>query len=591
MTLRSAAAVGLVLIVMPAMSAAQVAGTVQGAPTPGPTAPRPQTPPRDGGAVLPTGTGRIRGRVVAADTGTPLRRAQVRVSGTLPGLQQVTDTDADGRYEFFNVPASRYTISVTRPGYVSMQFGQENSSQPAKPINLVDGETVEKIDVALPRGAVIAGRILDDLGEPVAGVRVQAQRYVYQSGGERRLIGAGPMPGPPLTDDLGQFRIYGLIPGSYVLSADPQMSGGITIIGGPATPISAGVGADASDGYATTYYPGTSNIAEAQTVAVNVGQEANVSFALVSARMSRISGVIRNSLGNPVAMAPITLRRREGAGSIGGMTQVDGSFTLTRVPPGEHSIEVRPIPAGRTGPFASAASDEFASVPVVTAGQDITGLIITTGLGASISGRLVFEGNSPPPQKPAQPIRVFITSVDPYNASTGNTTQDSGLVDDTGHFQIRGVSGQLLFRTSVQGWSLKSVTLNGVDITDTPFDAKPSTNTTGLEVTVTDRPTVVTGNVKNALGEAAKKSVIAVFPADGKEGTQALRFTRTIVPDQDGRYSTRGLPPGEYVAVAVQSFETGSEWDPAFQQQTRPRGKTFRLTEGESLTLDLTVIQ
>jgi hypothetical protein len=113
------------------------------------------------------------------------------------------------------------------------------------------------------------------------------------------------------------------------------MSGGITIIGGPATPISAGVGANASDGYATTYYPGTSNIAEAQTVAVNVGQEANVSFALVSARMSRISGVIRNSLGNPVAMAPITLRRREGAGSIGGMTQVDGSFTLTRVPPGE----------------------------------------------------------------------------------------------------------------------------------------------------------------------------------------------------------------------------------------------------------------
>jgi hypothetical protein len=148
-------------------------------------------------------------------------------------------------------------------------------------------------------------------------------------------------------------------------------------------------------------------------------------------------------------------------------------------------------------------------------------------------------------------------------------------VDDTGHFQIRGVIGQLLFRTSVQGWSLKSVTLNGVDITDTPFDAKPSTNTTGLEVTVTDRPTVVTGNVKNALGEAAKKSVIAVFPADGKDGTQALRFTRTIVPDQDGRYSTRGLPPGEYVAVAVQSFETGSEWDPAFQQQMRPGERLF----------------
>ena len=277
MTLRSAAAVGLVLIVMPAMSAAQVAGTVQGAATPGPAAPRPQTPPRDGAAaVLPKGTGRIRGRVTAADTGIPLRVAQVRVFGTLPGLQQVTDTDADGRYEFFNVPASRYTISVTRTGYVSMQFGQENSSQSGKPINLADGEVVEKIDVALPRGAVIAGRIVDDLGEPVAGVRVQAQRYVYQAGGERRLIGAGPMPSPPLTDDLGQFRVYGLIPGSYVVSADPQTTGGMNIIGGPATPIAAGVGANASDGYSTTYYPGTNNIAEAQTIVVNVGQQITV---------------------------------------------------------------------------------------------------------------------------------------------------------------------------------------------------------------------------------------------------------------------------------------------------------------------------
>ena len=217
--------------------------------------------------MLPTGTGRIRGRVTAADTGTPLRRAQVRVSGTLPGLQQVTDTDADGHYEFFNVPASRYTISVTRTGYVSMQFGQESSSQPGKPINLAEGEVAEKIDVALPRGAVIAGRILDDLGEPVAGVRVQAQRYAYQAGGERRLIGSGAMPSLPVTDDLGQFRIYGLIPGSYVVSADPQMTGGFTTIGGPTTPISGRVAADASDGFATTYYPGTISIVEAQTIA------------------------------------------------------------------------------------------------------------------------------------------------------------------------------------------------------------------------------------------------------------------------------------------------------------------------------------
>src|SRR5207249_5756759 len=130
--------------------------------------------------------GRIRGRVVAADTSLPLRRALVRLTGGQPGLQQTANTDADGRYEFVNVPASRYTISVTANGYVP-QFGWQRLSDPGKPLNLAEGEVAEKMDFALPRGGVIAGRIVDDLGQPVAAVRVQAQRYAYQAGGQRQL--------------------------------------------------------------------------------------------------------------------------------------------------------------------------------------------------------------------------------------------------------------------------------------------------------------------------------------------------------------------------------------------------------------------
>jgi hypothetical protein len=238
-----------------------------------------------------------------------------------------------------------------------------------------------------------------------------------------------------------------------------------------------------------------------------------------------------------------------------------------------------------------APTDEFASVPVITTGQDISGLMITTGPGATISGRLVFDGNSPPPKAPTQPFRVYITSADPSRQTGGTTTDDSGLVDETGHFQIRGVIGGLLFRPSVQGWSLKSVTLEGVDITDTAFEAKPSTNTTGLEVTITDRQTAITGVVRNAVGDTVKNFTVVVFPATTREGASALRFTRTIRPDLEGRYQSKGLPPGDYVAVAVESLEQGSEWDPAFQQQMKPKGKSFRLTEGQALAIDLSLIQ
>jgi Carboxypeptidase regulatory-like domain len=601
MTPRTLGALGLALFLMPAMLAAQAAPQAPGAATPGPAAPRPPMPPRDGTApAVPSGTGRIRGRVIAAEGGNPLRRAQVRISGNQPGLAATANTDQDGRYEFQNLPAASYSISVTRNGYVSLQFGQQRPFEPGRPLTLIEGQVAEKIDFALPRGGVITGTVVDDLGEPLPGVRVQAQRYVYQPGGARRLQQAGTVSfsGPPTTDDLGHFRVYGLMPGSYVLSAVPQVTG-MGGVPGPASTIT-GSNAGADDGYTTTYYPGTANVEEAQAITVGLAQETNASFAIMSAKMSRISGVVRTSQGAPVGRTMmVMLRTQSGSGTASMGTSIlnDGSFVFANVPPGEHFIDVRPTGISAS-PVAGAAPavEEFASVPVTTSGQDITGLIITTGAGSTITGRVVFEGNPPPTQAVMQSLRVFPGSADPSSPMVMGFTQDSGALDETGHFQIRGASGRLIFRPSFnapmpQGWYLKSVTMNGVDITDTGYEPKPSTNITGLEVTLTNQQTSLTGTVTNVRGDAVKDYVVAVFPAAAREDVLATRFTRTIRPDQQGRYLLKGLPPADYVAVAVESLEQGGEWDPAFQQQMRPRGKSFRLTEGQTSTLDLTLVQ
>src|SRR5258706_8192867 len=122
---------GFVALPLCTVLQAQAVRQTPGASVPGPAAPRPQTatPPRDGGPpAVPTGTGRIRGRVVSADTGSPLRRAQVRMSGNRPGLAPVVAyTDADGRYEFLNLPAAAYSLMVSRTGYVSLEFGQQRA--------------------------------------------------------------------------------------------------------------------------------------------------------------------------------------------------------------------------------------------------------------------------------------------------------------------------------------------------------------------------------------------------------------------------------------------------------------------------------
>ena len=108
---------------------------------------------------------------------------------------------------------------VTKGGFVQAQFGQRRPGEPGTPIDLGDGQTAEKVNFQLSRGGVISGRIVDDGGEPVSGTQVAAMRYQF-IGGTRRLVPGGSEGGTDRTDDQGGFRLYGLPPGDYYVSAN-----------------------------------------------------------------------------------------------------------------------------------------------------------------------------------------------------------------------------------------------------------------------------------------------------------------------------------------------------------------------------------
>ena len=253
--------------------------------------------------------------------------------------------------------------------------------------------------------------------------------------------------------------------------------------------------------------------------------------------MSRISGVIRNSQGNPVGMVPIMLTRRNGTGSSG----ISGMNAGRRFLHADESSARRAFYRSAADPTRKNGAACFCGKRGIrlrsgeSTGQDITGLVITTGQGASMSGRLIFDGNSAATAEAPQPLRVVSHLRRPISRIDREHGQDNGVVDESGHFQIRGVNGQVLFRAGAQGWTLKSVTLNGVDITDIPFDAKPSTNITGLEVTMTDRQTIVSGGVTNSRSEPVKDFVVADLPChDAGRGVMPPRFTRTSCPINRG---------------------------------------------------------
>ena len=567
-----------------AMAVAQAPIIPPGSSVPGPLGPRGQMPPRDATSPIPTGTSRISGRVVSTD-GMPLRRATVRVTSTEIRVNRSATTDADGRYEVTSLPAGRYSIAVSRNGYVTLQFGQQRPLEPGRPLDLGNGQLMDRIDFALPRGSVIAGRITDELGEPMAGVRVQAMRYQYLPSGQRQLVPVVTGPAFSLvTNDLGEFRVFGLMPGTYLVGATYEDR---MMMAAPLDPGSPPRGNE-NDGYAVTYYPGSVSSEDAQPVTVGIAEEAAASFALVPARMTRISGLVRNSQGRPVVGVFLTVRTGMGMGMMmsrgGSTTGADGSFTINNLAPGEHWIEVYPRSSG----------DEWASIPItLPAGGEITNLVITTSPGATISGQVIFEGTSTSPK----PERIIVTTPEPGGSPPSRGMDDSGVIDESGRFQLKGVSGRALFRATQLApgtsstWAIKSVSLNGVDLTDTPLDIAKSGDISGVEIVISDKQTTVSGSVRNARGEAIKDYTVAFFPDRLKEGALPMRFTRTARPDQQGRFESRGLPPGDYLAVAVESLEQGGQWDPEFRKRVEPSAKRFRLTEGQSTTVDLQLMQ
>jgi hypothetical protein len=208
---------------------------------------------------------------------------------------------------------------------------------------------------------------------------------------------------------------------------------------------------------------------------------------------------------------------------------------------------------------------------------------------------VIFEGAS----ASAKPGRIVIYAPDIGSPSPMRFFDDTqGTIDQAGQFQIKNVFGRVLFQIGPgnfgpppTGWSLKSVTLNGADVTDTPLDLAATGSVSGLQIVVTDKQTTLSGTVRNATGSAVNDYAVAIFPDKVREGAMSGRYTRIVRPDQDGRFQSRGLPPGDYFAAAVESLEQGGQWDPAFRKQVEPTSKRFRLIEGQTTTIELQLTQ
>ena len=545
-----------------------------------PAAAPPRDPVQQAGRA---GSAIVRGRVLAGDTGRPLRR--VRITLASPGLgrePRITSTGLDGRYEIADLPAGRYTLRAERGGYLTLRYGQTRPLEQGSPLDVREGETVERADFTLPRAGAIAGRVVDELGEPISDVQVFAMRTAYWQG-RRRLVPAGTSVAR--TDDAGEYRVSGLMPGTYLVMA--VLRDTWTVRQG---------NVEQTFGYAPTYAPSTAVAAEAQRVTLGVGQRAGpIDLSLVAGRAANISGIATDASGRPLAGRFVGLGRQvtgpeSGAFMSAGTSSIaaDGSFSIKNIPPGQYSLRVQAPAAGA----APNTPPEMAVMPITVDGVDLTNVTLTTTPGWSIAGQIATEAGTPP-QAPPAGFSVSATPVDPDTAPDpqANRDPDGGRVLTDWSVRVSGIYGAVRVHARVpDGWWVTSIVHEGQDLLDAPAEMRSGETLTGVRIVVSDRPTSVRGRLVDDKGAPIAGATVVVFARDPQKWFEESRWVRAARPDQQGNYRVEGLPPGEYLAVALEYVEEGTWNDAAFIESLRPHGEPFTLTEGEARTVTLKLV-
>ncbi len=499
------------------------------------TPPSPQIGVRDRPPVPQVGTGVLAGRVVDAVTGRAIARARVRLMGPLQKGPILSDQS--GGFEFDALPRGGYSVVVDKATYLSARFPDAGRSvrNRGSQFDLADGQRADDIRVAMFRGGVIAGRVLDMYGEPVDNVSV--------------MLVSVPKSGRPQTrggtqaNDLGEFRIARVEPGRYLVRARAQ---------GNFQPPTSTQNDKPLPQPLPVYYPGVVSADQAQLIVVNRGETVSgIDFMLTEGIPTTVSGVVISSDGQPVKAGSISVRSPTPTeyGMDGGTgIRPDGTFRL-QIPPGDYMFEARGQPPGGVVPPERAEIDLVGMVRVSVAGESVEGIVIPLGNGATASGRVIFEGTTPPPAIPRANTRVPL-----YNPEGPGPGCRSGFVtvEPDWTFKAEGLGGTCAAQPggAFGRWLLKAVTVGDQNLMDKTVTFESGQHYANMRVVVTDKRVYADFTVIDEAGQPSREFVLIVFPADKDKWNQLSRYARIVSMSRGGR-TTALLPPTQVSAANV----------------------------------------
>jgi protocatechuate 3,4-dioxygenase beta subunit len=521
----------------------------------------------------------IAGTVIKEPGSQPLKKVLVQVvaENQKEGGNYTASTDADGHFHIENVVPGRYRIFIERTGFVGVNGHGLKSD--TNVFTVQAGQAVEDLLFRMLPTAVISGRITDEDGDPMSGVRVVAQKK-KPGKSTRESVGT------EATNDLGEYRLSGLFPGQYWIVAMPpadfrdyeKQEKSLAGAGQPDTR------------YVNTYYPGTYDAMLASPVTLKAGDEMPVNFTLVPARTYRVRGIITGV--TPAQKPSVELVSKAGDSYRANANEVgpDGQFEVRGVAPGSYVVRA-------STPTESQSFTARQDVSVVAA--DVDGVKLTPLPSFTLSGHLHIEGSvSGDLTQYSANLRQAELPDDPGFFMSQEFFGTNAPVDRLGNFEWKSVTpGNYIVQVyggDGQGFFLKAAKLGGRDIASGFTASGPAT----LDLLVSTKGGMVEGAVVEA---AVEKDV----EKDGDRVQSVANATVVAVPeekfrklpdrfgigssDQHGRFTIRGIAPGSYTLYAWQDLEDGVYRDPDFLKSQEASGTAVKVEEGSHQKIELKV--
>jgi hypothetical protein len=519
----------------------------------------------------------LEGSVVKEPGGEPLKKAIVELiaENQEEGGNYTATSDPDGHFRIVGIQCGRYRMFVERPGYLEVDKKRRRSEGVV--LSFDAGQELKNQTLRMLPAAILRGRVLDEDGDPMPDVEVTVLR--------RKRSSFEPN-GSAQANDLGEFRIGGLLGGKYYVVASPMPNFQSLV---PAQKSPDNPAAPPTDmAYVTTFYPSASDRAQAAAIELHAGEEMPVDFSLARAHTARIRGVVPGLA--PGAKALVMLSG-ENANAMLNEAEVDkdGKFEIFRVAPGSYTI---------TAVTVMADMPQVARQKVEVAGLNIDDVRLVPQSAATVRGRVHFSGWAPKADTPRVVFWRGIGGEDDlsegitFNGGESPESPNLAKIKADGSFELKnvppglcelGVSGDPKMLTAT---FVESLVVGTRDLVDTGLDL--SGGTLSVDLTVSSGAGVIDGTVTTDKDEPIANASVVVVP-EAKYRKQPYRY-RKVFADQAGHFTIRNLRPGSYTLFAWEILDSDEYLDPDFLNPYEALGTAVKVEKSSRQSVALQVI-